>query len=253
MVVLLFIGWLLNTPGGVLGKADAVGYALCHRIDERSYHLGGRALPLCVRCTGMYLGAMLGLAYQALLGRRRGQMPSRWVWGVLGVLVLAFGLDGVNSYAHLIPGLLPFEVYEPQNWLRLLTGTGMGLAIAVALFPSFNQTVWADWEDRPVLEGWRAWGGLFGLAVLFDLLVLTESPIILFPLAIASAATALLVLTMVYAMVWLILLRRENCFTHLSRLLPYLVGGFALALAQIIVLDAARYWLTGTWAGFSFD
>ena len=33
-VGLLFVGWLLNTPGGLLGKADAIGYAVCHRIDR---------------------------------------------------------------------------------------------------------------------------------------------------------------------------------------------------------------------------
>src|SRR5512135_3248394 len=70
--VLLFGGWLLNTPPGLLGKADAVGYSVCHRIDARSFHIGNRQLPLCVRCTGMYLGAMLGLVYQAFLAPRRG-------------------------------------------------------------------------------------------------------------------------------------------------------------------------------------
>ena len=30
---ILLFAWLLNTPPGLLGKADAVGYAVCHRID----------------------------------------------------------------------------------------------------------------------------------------------------------------------------------------------------------------------------
>ncbi len=63
-VGLLLVGWLWNTPAGLLGKADALGYAVCHRIDVRSFHLGERQLPLCARCTGMYLGAMLGLVFQ---------------------------------------------------------------------------------------------------------------------------------------------------------------------------------------------
>ena len=70
-VGLLLVGWLFNTPGGLLGKADAVGYAVCHRIDLRSFYIGDRQLPLCARCTGMYLGAMLGLVYQVFFGRRR--------------------------------------------------------------------------------------------------------------------------------------------------------------------------------------
>ena len=66
--------WLDFAPDGLLGKMDAVGYAVCHRIDERSFHLGERALPLCARCSGMQLGALMGLAYQSLWGRR-GKFP----------------------------------------------------------------------------------------------------------------------------------------------------------------------------------
>jgi len=132
LVGLLLVGWLLNTPAGLLGKADAIGYAVCHRIDLRSFHLGERQVPLCARCSGMYLGAMLGLAFQALTSRRRAGMPPRGVLVFLGVLVLAFGVDGVNSYLHLFPGAP--SLYEPGNLLRLLTGTGMGLVIALVLY-----------------------------------------------------------------------------------------------------------------------
>src|SRR4030067_1376746 len=78
-VGLLFLGWLFNTPPGLLGKADAIGYAVCHRIDLRSFHLGDRTLPLCARCTGMFLGALVGLVYQAVIGKRRIGRPPRGV------------------------------------------------------------------------------------------------------------------------------------------------------------------------------
>ena len=246
-VGVLFLGWLLNTPAGLLGKADAVGYAVCHRIDVRSFHMGLRQLPLCARCSGMYLGVMLGLAYQAVIARRRGALPRWPVWVVLGLFVLAFGIDGVNSYLHLFPGAP--SLYEPQNWLRLLTGTGMGLAMAAMIFPAFNQTAWVDWQDIPALNG-RSFPVLVGLALLLDLLVLTENPLLLYPLALTSAATVLLILTMVYTMVWVIVLRWENKFLTLYQLILPLVGGFGLALLQIVLLDVARYALTGTWDGF---
>ena len=92
LVGLLLVGWVLNVPAGLLGKADAVGYAVCHRIDERSFHLGTRSLPLCARCSGQYLGAALGLVYQFVIGRRRTGWPS---W-------LAFGLFGLFFFFHLI-------------------------------------------------------------------------------------------------------------------------------------------------------
>jgi len=249
-VGLLSLGWLLNTPAGLLGKADAVGYAVCHRIPARSFLIGDRPLSLCARCTGMYLGAVLGLLYQGVLSGRRAGMPPRRLWVVLVLLVGAFGFDGLNSYLHLFP-FAP-TLYEPQNWLRLVTGTGMGIAIAIMLYPAFNQTVWRDWSNLPAIGTGRLLAGLMGLGLLLDLVVLTQNPLVLYPLSLVSAAGVLALLTMVYSMVWIMLLRLENRFYRLPQLLLPLVGGFGAALFQIVVLDLVRYFLTGSWDGFHF-
>lgn len=251
---LLFLGWIFNTPTGLLGKADAVGYAVCHRIDLRSFHLGERTAPLCARCTGMYLGAVLGMVYQAILAPRRGNLPPKKIWLVLALLVVTFGLDGVNSYLHLsimtqVFSFLP-RFYDPSNVLRLLTGTGMGLVIATALYPSFQQTVWVDWKSLPAIGSLRSLFALMALGGLLDLLVLTENPLILYPLALLSAFGVLLLLTMVYTMVTLMAFRYENRFTRGRQLLLPLIVGFTLALGQVAMLDAVRFWLTRTWAGF---
>jgi uncharacterized membrane protein len=250
-VGLLLLGWLLNTPGGLMGKADAVAYAVCHRIDVRSFHLGDRQLPLCARCTGMYLGAVVGLAYQQVLSKRRGGAPGRAVIILLALLVFFFVADGFNSFISFFPGA-PL-LYQPQNWLRLLSGSGMGIAIAVALFPAFNQTVWVDWDPRPAMPGLGSLGGL-GLLVLLillvDLLVLSQNPLLLYPLALISAAGVLLLLTLAYSMVAVMIFRTENRYQNIRQLLFPLVCGFGMALAQIILLDVARYALTGTWDGF---
>ena len=248
-VGLLLLGWLLNTPEGLLGKADAVGYAVCHRIDVRSLHLGERQLPLCARCSGMFLGALLGMTYQAVASRRRAGMPPRSLWILLGAFVVAFGVDGLNSYISLFPG--DFNVYEPQNWLRLLTGTGMGLAIGAVLYPAFNQTVWREWQPVPALD-WRKMIVLILLALLMDALALTENPLILYPLALLSAGSVLMLLTMVYTMIWLMVFRAENRFQRFSQLTVFLVAGFGIGLLQIVALDLVRYLLTGTWDGFHF-
>jgi len=247
-VGILLIGWLMSTPQGLLGKADAIGYAVCHRIDARSFHLGERQVPLCARCSGMFLGAVLGLVYQAILAPRRGGVVSKSMMLLGGLLTAAFGLDGLNSYLHLFPGLP--SLYEPSNVLRLLTGTGMGLVIAVALYPVYNQTVWKDWDPRPALEGLPAVAGLALAALLLDLAILTENPLVLYPLALISAGGVMVLLTMVYTMVALMLFRLENRFLRLSHLIVPLTGGFGLALLQIAALDLVRFWLTGTWEGF---
>jgi uncharacterized membrane protein len=245
---LLIFAWLLNTPSGILGKADAVGYAVCHRIDVRSFHILERPLPLCARCSGMYLGALVGLLFQVLIsGKRSGGPPWKLV-PFLALLVGAFGFDGLNSFVRFLP--LEWGVYEPENWLRLVTGTGMGLVIAAGVVPVFNQTAWTEWDDRPVLPGFRAFGGLLGLGFLVILLILTENPVILYPLALASAATVVLLLTMIYTVVWLMLLKKENRYQSLRQMTLPITLGLITAMLQIAAFNAARFWLTGTWDGF---
>ena len=242
------MGWLWNTPAGLLGKADALGYAVCHRIDVRSFHLGERQLPLCARCTGMYLGAMLGLVFQAVASKRRAGLPPWRVLGFLGVLVLAFGVDGVNSYLHLFPGAP--ALYEPSNLLRLLTGTGMGLVIALVLYPAFNQAVWRQVNSTPALSGLRYFLLITGLALALDWLVWIDNPLLLYLFALVSAAGVLVLLTMVYSLFWLLIFRKENTCQWFSQMLLPLVGGFGVALVQIALFDLARFALTGTWDGF---
>jgi uncharacterized membrane protein len=255
--VLVFTGWLVYTPPGFLGKLDAIGYAVCHRIWERSFHIGNYQLPLCVRCSGMYLGAVNGLAFQSIRGWKRGQAPHWSIIAILLVFVAAFGIDGVNSYLYLLkqiqPGILPriSNLYIPTNTLRLLTGSGMGLGIAAMLFPAFNQSVWSDYNDkRAALPGWKAFGVLLGIQIIVDLLVLTGSALILYPLAIIGALGVWLLLTMVYTIVWVMITGQDNKFTQLRQLwLPFLAG-FTITMIQITAIDLLRFWLTRTWGGF---
>lgn len=254
VVGLLVLGWLLETPAGLLGKADALGYAVCHRIDGRSLHIGDRQMPLCVRCTGQYLGAMVGLAFQVVASRRRSGMPH---WSVIGVFVLfvgAYAVDGLNSYLHLSPLMLSFpdlpRLYEPNSTLRMLTGMGMGLVIAGALYPAFVGTVFRRVDPRPALPGLGWLAGMTLPAAALAVLALLEIPAVMYVLALVSAGGVLLLLTLVYTVVWLMVFRKENHYDNLAQLALPLVGGLAVALLQIAVMDGLRYALTGTWAGF---
>jgi uncharacterized membrane protein len=247
-VSLLVFGWLLNAPAGLLGKTDAIGYAVCHRIDVRSFHLGDRQLPLCARCTGMYLGAVLGLSFQALFAGRRAGMPSWRLWIVFGLFVLAFGVDGINSYLHLFPGAP--SLYEPSNLMRLLTGTGMGLVIAFAVYPAFNQTAWRGPDPAPAVKGFKPLAFIVLVALAMDWLVWIENPLLLYFFGLVSAAGALILLTLVYSVFWLMLLKKDNHAALLSDLIIPLVLGFGTGIFQIALFDLMRFALTGTWDGF---
>jgi uncharacterized membrane protein len=255
--VLVLTGWLVNTPPGLLGKLDAIAYAVCHRIAARSFQIGNVPLPLCARCTGMYLGAVTGLVFQSIRGGKRSKAPGWGIIAVLGVFAVAFGVDGLNSYLSLLkeirPGILPQipNIYIPTNTLRLLTGSGMGLGIAAMLFPAFNQSIWTDYDDSHAsLTGWKGFGLLLGIQAIIDLLVLTQSPFILYPVAMISVLGVLILLTMVYTIVWVMITGQENKYTQMQQLWLPLLAGFTITMIQTFGIDMLRFWLTGTWGGF---
>jgi len=248
VAVLLSVIWLIKTPEGLLGKTYAVGYAVCHQIEARTYHPGGHHLPMCARCTGMFLGAILGLGYQIVQGKK-GEMPPAPVLILFGVFAAAWVLDGVNSFSMLVPAIP--SLYQTQNWTRLLTGTGMGLAVSALLMPSFIQTMFADWEDESALGNWKQVLGLLLAAILLDSLILLEIPWLLYPFSILSSAGVFVLLTMVYGMVLVMLFKKENTFVQLKQLIFPLVGGFIFALLQVGVIDLLRYLWTGTWERFN--
>ena len=57
----------------LLGKLFfAAGSLICHQRPERSFFIDGHQLPVCARCTGLYLSAALGLiAWLGLKAARR--------------------------------------------------------------------------------------------------------------------------------------------------------------------------------------
>jgi hypothetical protein len=65
-----------------------------------------------------------------------------------------------------------------------------------------------------------------------------------------SGLGVLVMLTSVYTVVWVLLSRTENRYHTIRQLWLPLLAGFTTAMLQISLIDAGRFWLTGTWAGF---
>ena len=253
--LLVLAAYLFLTPPGMLGKADGIGYAVCHRIDERSFHVFGRQLPLCARCTGEFNAAAISLIFLGFVSRKRRSMPGKGILAVLALFFVAFGVDGSNSYLYLLKqtyaGFLPQvpNIYIPNNTLRLLTGSGMGIAMAAVLFPVVNQTIWREADEHPALT-WKEFGGLLVIILLVDLGILSEQPVILYPIAILSVMGVLALLSIVFSIVWMILMRQENTFDSLKQLWMPLLAGLTMSFLMISAIDLLRFKLTGTWGGF---
>jgi uncharacterized membrane protein len=247
--VVVLVMWMMGTPGGIEGKADAVGYAICHRIAARSFLIDGMPMPLCARCTGIYLGVMTSFLVAVAAGRTKvSRIPPIKVIVVLAIFVAIMGFDGVNSYIHLFPG--GTGLYEPHNWLRLVTGMFCGVAMFQLIFPVFNGVVWSSPDRGRGINNLRELGGLCIVCALVILLVLTERPVFLYVFGILSTLGVAMMLTMIGTVLFLSLFRLDRYATRWQHLFIPLLAGLTITLIELGAIDIVRYALTGTWNGF---
>jgi len=243
LALLILVLFVEAPPATVLGKADVVGYAICHRIPERSFVLGGRPLPLCARCTGTFLGAMLGLTAILLLRRQRAaSLPTVPALVLLAAFTGLWGLDGLNSYLGFFPGAP--QLYEPRNWLRLATGLLNGLTLIFFAFPIFSFTLWREPTRERVLHS--AWELLAFLpaAALLALIIQAEIDVLLYPLAILSTLGVVVLLVIINTLIAAVLLGRDGyAHTWQQALVPLTVGA-ALAILEITGMVLLRAYLT---------
>ncbi len=164
--------------------------------------------------------------------------------------MLLYLIDGINSFLSISPYLEKFLLYSPRNDLRLLTGMGLGISLSTILFPLANQVVWQSADPDPALDGLRDWAGLGGLGGVLVLMIVSENPLLVFPLTLLSTLGVLILLTLTYLLILVILFNRENSFIDFQQLRWWAVAGLTAALLQVSILDALRFLLTGSWSGF---
>ncbi|MEA3335531.1 MAG: DUF2085 domain-containing protein [Chloroflexota bacterium] len=241
--IAIIVATLFLSPGGLLDKADHVGYAVCHQIPVRSYFFGDRQLPLCARCSGQYLGALFGLVSMIAMGRgRAGRMPPTPIVVILAGFIAIWAFDGLNSYLTLFPGAP--HLYEPSNFLRVTTGGLQGVALIALVWPFFNVSLWAKTSPRSSIGRLREVGLLLVVVALIVALVNSEFAPLLYPLALLSVAGTLIMLTLVNTMIVVLVLKKDGAVRNWREALPLVVAGLALSSVGLLIIVLGRSWLT---------
>ncbi len=215
---------------------------VCHQFAEHSLVVGGVQLPLCARCTGTHLGALIALCnFWRWKRGRASRLPAPRLLAPLGLLFVFWVVDSLNSYIQFATGRA--VLYEPSNLLRLCTGLGNGLLLSTVVLPLFNYSIWRQASEERILQNWTELATI-GLQLLTTAIVVWWGPEpLLYPLLTASLAGLLLTLTMVNSVIAVILLQRENAaVTWRYALLPILCG-FLLAVAEVGSMAILRHLL----------
>jgi uncharacterized membrane protein len=249
LITVVTVLWLDFTPAGLTGKLSALAYSVCHQNPNHTLTIGGKLLPLCARCTGTFMGSLVGMAFLRKYGSGAAY-PAKKLWPVLAGLILFFAIDGANSAAFSF--FSGKSLYTPSNVLRLISGLGMGLVIASLLVSIWRQTMRLHPDAKPGLD---SWGNLFLLLFVeasTSAIILFGSALTFYPIAILSTLTVPILLTMVYTLLWILMLKKENTLRNWKARITYILLGCLTAFVQIGALDLIRFAVTKTWAGIQF-
>lgn len=120
-------------PPAVRAPLVAGFHVLCHQLPERSFSIDGVQLAACHRCTGIYVGLVLGVLALPLWRRTR-----RWGKGAEGaallVAVVPAALDWGGEVLGLWPGA-PGSRVATGLWFGVIAGALFARAVAVRRGP----------------------------------------------------------------------------------------------------------------------
>ena len=124
-----------------------LGGGLCHQRLERTFSIGNLNMPVCSRCTGIYLGIILSILTLTLIERKiKGEFPSLKVVLISVGVFLMMGVDVVLSTVGLI---------ESNNIIRLITGFMTGWFMVLLLFPLANNAMFKSFVRKNYLDNWK--------------------------------------------------------------------------------------------------
>jgi uncharacterized membrane protein len=194
--------------------------------------------------TGIYGGFIVTIVIIALRGRLfcYGNPPQRVV-AMLVFLVALMALDGFNSLFY---DLRIWHPYEPANALRVITGYGVGIVLAVALCWLLASSVWNMSSPAIAVRGFGDLVapaiGLAGYGV-----VLWVSPSWLhLPVSIILVLSAWMTVSMLVLVLVLLSLKLDAHVRKMQHLHVPVAISALLAVSVMMGLSGLRYWAEHT-------
>ncbi|HEV7213720.1 MAG TPA: DUF2085 domain-containing protein [Chloroflexota bacterium] len=236
--------FLLLTPIALplLNVLRLLDSGICAQLPTHMLAPGGVTLPLCARNTGIYAGVALAFGMLRARGRQRAMLPpTPAVITLLLSLIGVMALDGFNSVATDLA--LP-HLYAPTNNLRLASGLGAGLALALLLAPVIARARYGGQDRRAPVAGIVALLPFAATAAVAFLIIRSGAPWTLYPVALLSNAGLLAVLVGVNRVAFSGLAGHSGTETSAGASLP-LATLLPLCVAELALLAGMKLLILG--------
>ena len=125
---------LLLSAGGAWGVVGIALYGpfhtICHQLTERSFHILGAPLAVCIRCSAIYFGFLFGTILY--LPVRLFGVSITETRGMLFVSILPLLVDGVLDL---------LGVHASTGAARLMTGSFFGVVVPFYVIPAAQEAM----------------------------------------------------------------------------------------------------------------
>ncbi|TET50578.1 MAG: DUF2085 domain-containing protein [Actinomycetota bacterium] len=212
------------------------GGGLCHQRIDRSFNSGTFNMPVCSRCTGIYLGIFLSLLALILIERRvKGEFPSLKIVLVSVGAFLLMGLEVVLSTLGFI---------QSNNIIRMSTGFLMGWFMVLLLLPLANNSMFKKYLRKNYLDSPKKfWIWILAGLILCTIFIFTYSYVLIL-WSIISVFGMVTFTTLILFILFFSLTRRlTGSIDSLKKFIISIITGIAVSLALLSLFSYLRQFL----------
>lgn len=149
---------------------SSIGFSVCHQIPQRTFLFGKIYMPVCSRCSGMYIGFLISIIFLFLVFRKReSDLPPVYIIIISIAFILSTIIDGGLSY---------FRVYSTNNTIRLITGYLFGAGIAIMVYPVFIYQFYKSSQKKKIFHDFKHFIYFMLISLFFMLILLSSLPVL---------------------------------------------------------------------------
>jgi len=131
----------------ILKFIDRLGFSVCHQLPVRTLLFGKILMPVCARCTGIYIGFLFTIVFLFIVFRKReSDLPPVYVIVAAVVFILSAIVDGFFSY---------LGFYNTNNIIRIITGYMFGAGISIIIYPVFVHQYFKNFQRKKIFYSYK--------------------------------------------------------------------------------------------------
>jgi uncharacterized membrane protein len=131
----------------ILKFIDKTGFSVCHQLPERTLLFGKILMPVCARCSGIYIGFLCTILFLFIVFRKReSDLPPVYIIVTAVIFILSAIVDGFFSY---------LGFYETNNIIRLVTGYMFGAGLSIIIYPVFVYQYFKNYQRKKIFYSYK--------------------------------------------------------------------------------------------------